>query len=113
MIDLSYNLPKLIYPSGFPKNDNYVVVPNGGGVGTTDWIDNNIPGVGDNWSVNGSPTLSIVTGNGFVGNAQRIVATQGGHDDGINAFIYNEVGSEIGILENNRSYTLHFHNSLL
>ncbi len=47
-------------------------VTNGGGVGTTDWVDTNTDGLGDNWS-KGNVEVSIVTGNGFNGNAQRAV----------------------------------------
>ncbi len=54
------------------------LVTNGGGTGTTDWIDTDDNGVADDWQVIGGAlhTASIVTGNGFVGNAQRLV-----HDD--------------------------------
>jgi len=38
-----------------------------------DWIDSNTNGLADEWTQNASfLTPSIVTGNGFVGNAQRI-----------------------------------------
>ena len=38
----------------------------------TNWVDNNGDGVPDYWSTGNSPVLSVVTGNGFSGNAQRI-----------------------------------------
>jgi hypothetical protein len=47
---------------------------NGGAAGHTDWIDTNEDGRADNWDQVTSSTAiwSIVTGNGFTGNAQRI-----------------------------------------
>lgn len=44
-----------------------------------DWVDTNSDGIADGWQRNyGTENCSIVTGNGFTGNAQRMVATTGG-----------------------------------
>lgn len=49
---------------------------NSGGDGTTDWIDTNTDGLADNWTSNhGTNIFTIVTGNGFTGNAQRFQKT--------------------------------------
>jgi len=49
------------------------LVLNGGGSETTDWIDSDSDGIADGWvAFNGQP--SITSGNGFVGNAQRLYA---------------------------------------
>lgn len=51
-------------------------VQNGGYITTTDWIDSNTDGIADDFNIpNGTP--SIITGNGFNGNAQRVQATSG------------------------------------
>jgi len=55
----------------------FVPVPNAGADGTTDWDDNTTPGVGDNWAFNGNGAASKVTGNGFVGDAQRFTKVGG------------------------------------
>jgi len=52
-----------------------VIVQNAGGTATTDWVDSNSDGLGDEWNKLGTPTTTIVTGNGFYGNAQRIDCT--------------------------------------
>ena len=46
---------------------------NCGAPGTTDWVDSASDGLADDWSQTGVYTISpsIVTGNGFTGNAQR------------------------------------------
>jgi hypothetical protein len=45
-------------------------VPNSGGGGTTDWVDTNLDGLADYYTLSvATPTL--VTGNGFTGRAQR------------------------------------------
>ena len=48
---------------------------NSGAPGLTDWVDTFADGLADNWAaVDGAVcTYSIVTGNGFTGNAQRII----------------------------------------
>lgn len=48
------------------------MIVNGGFEGTTDWIDTNGDGLADGFSTTNLSGCSIVTGNGFVGNAQRI-----------------------------------------
>ena len=51
---------------------------NCGGVGQTDWIDSNGDGLANTlakFDANVVSTFSIVTGNGFVGNAQRVYIT--------------------------------------
>ncbi len=50
-------------------------VLNSGGASTTDWVDTNTDGLADNWTESqaGSYTPTIVTGNGFTGNAQRLL----------------------------------------
>lgn len=52
------------------------LVANSGNSNTTDWIDSNSDGISDgfsNWGYGGSTiTPSIVTGNGFADNAQRV-----------------------------------------
>jgi len=45
---------------------------NAGAEGQTDWADGNSDGLADSWTVLGSPVTTIVTGNGFVGDAQKI-----------------------------------------
>jgi hypothetical protein len=44
---------------------------NSGGPGQTDWVDSDSDGVANEWWVGWGGTPSIVTGNGFTGNAQR------------------------------------------
>jgi len=53
---------------------------NSGADGLTDWVDSNSDGKADYWDSGfGSPVMSIVTGNGFTGNAQRLaLAASGG-----------------------------------
>lgn len=44
----------------------------------TDWTDTNLDGVADDWTfASGAGACSIVTGNGFSGNAQRITHVNG------------------------------------
>lgn len=60
------------YPIGlFNKAPSEIIVKNAGGNNTTDWI-NPTDGLAEFWSTRLSPITSIVTGNGFVGNAQRM-----------------------------------------
>lgn len=51
------------------------MVVNSGAPGTTDWVDTNVDGRADDWNqVTANVCIwSIVTGNGFTGNAQRFV----------------------------------------
>lgn len=59
-----------------PVSDRVLVgLVNAGGVNTTDWVDTNTDGLADNWTVLNIPTATIVTGNGFTGNAQRVDRT--------------------------------------
>ncbi len=53
------------------------LIINGGGSGTTDWVEGGYSGLGNYWSTPGSYyiTPTIVTGGGFSGNAQRITTT--------------------------------------
>lgn len=46
---------------------------NSGVAGMTDWVDSNSDGLADGWATSLNPICSIVTGNGFIGNAQRII----------------------------------------
>lgn len=52
------------------------LVTNSGAAGTTDWVDSNSDGLADDWAKgsynNSRYSASIVTGNGFAGNAQRM-----------------------------------------
>lgn len=60
---------------------DYIYIPlelstNSGAAGMTDWVDSNSDGLADGWGGGyGLETYSIVTGNGFTGNAQRVVAS--------------------------------------
>jgi hypothetical protein len=49
---------------------------NAGEVGGTDWLDSNLDEVPDLWEALANETISIVTGNGFTGNALRCVMSQ-------------------------------------
>jgi len=69
------------------------LVPNGGGLNATDWIDTNADGLADRFTSSGG-TTSIVTGNGFLGRAQRILST------GTNALVYSEFSFPTGIVYN-------------
>lgn len=60
-------------------------VPNGGGAGANDWINPTAGLAEDWWNSSGTMTYSIVTGNGFAGNAQRADNASGG-----SAFIAND-----------------------
>ena len=56
---------------------------NSGAPGLTDWVSTTTPGLGDGWLAHFNPSLygcifTIVTGNGFTGNAQRAVANGSG-----------------------------------
>lgn len=54
------------------------LVTNSGAAGTTDWVDSNSDGLADDWSIpyySSQAQTTIVTGNGFSGNAQRIQNT--------------------------------------
>ena len=53
-------------------------VTNGGASGQTDWTDTNEDGLADSWLK--AQTATIVTDNGFTGNAQRI-ENDGGHSN--------------------------------
>ncbi|MGN6645029.1 MAG: LamG domain-containing protein [Cytophaga sp.] len=58
---------KCDYRKGVPAQ-RYIIVPN-----AFAWVDSNGDGLGDFWLIGGG-TPSIVTGNGFAGRAQRLVA---------------------------------------
>jgi hypothetical protein len=64
------------YLSKIPNK--YYPLSNGGADGTTDWI-NPTNGVGEDWDLSSYTWASgsIVTGNGFTGNAQRMDVTTG------------------------------------
>lgn len=51
------------------------LIANGGYPGSTDWVDSNSDGVADDFSVGGTGSGSIITGNGFSGRAQRLDGT--------------------------------------
>lgn len=55
-----------------PLGDN--LIANGGAADTTDWVDTDSDGLADSFTEGGmgSTDFSIVTGNGFTGNAQRM-----------------------------------------
>lgn len=65
------------------------LVTNGGAVGATDWIDSDADGLADTirpWRAGGVAaymSYSIVTGNGFTGNAQRCVVVSPGTYGGL------------------------------
>lgn len=94
---LTHNGKVLKYQS--PKQ---IIVTNGGGIGTTDWVDSNSDGLADNWRNEyiGGLTYSIVSGNGFSGNAQRCIASGGAPNYGIS------YGSKI--IVKNKSYKVTF-----
>lgn len=56
------------------------IILNAGAYGQTDWVDSNSDGLADSWLFysTGTGTKSIVTGNGFTGNAQRFGCTESG-----------------------------------
>jgi hypothetical protein len=54
---------------------------NAGGIGETDWVDSNTDGLADDFNKSGDYTASRVTGNGFVGNAQRLEKPTGTYVD--------------------------------
>jgi len=57
---------------------NPELISNAGAPGQTDWVDSNSDGLADNWNDSyGTASKSIVTGNGFTGNAQRFSLTSG------------------------------------
>lgn len=74
-----------------PTKKTQIIVPNGGGIGATDWVDSNEDGLADNWSSIGTPAHSIVINNGFIGNAQRVERLLD------NAFIYGGLTVQQGI----------------
>lgn len=51
------------------------LITNGGYSGSTDWVDSNEDGVADGFTVGGTGSGSIITGNGFIGRAQRLSGT--------------------------------------
>lgn len=70
------------------------LVTNSGAPGATDWVDTNTDGVADDWlHPSGIGTPSIVTGNGFIGNAQRLE-----HVNGANSYFEYRTGvtAEVG-----------------
>ena len=66
-------------------------VANGGGNNATDWIDTNEDGLADDWTKTADGQCSIVTGNGFSTNAQRIYASVT-----INTYLYCSEPVEAG-----------------
>ncbi len=55
------------------SDDTPISVPNSGGNGTSDWYDGNGDGLADGWYKSDvNKIATIVTGNGFTGNAQRV-----------------------------------------
>ncbi len=65
---------------------NTLIIPNSGRVGTTDWI-NPTDGFADGWSNGSSSGIgSIVTGNGFTGNAQRAEAVPATYSFSLNTY---------------------------
>ena len=60
------------FPTTLNEEIGSEILINSGTSGNTDWVDSNADGLADDFFVtNATPT--IVTGNGFIGNAQRIV----------------------------------------
>ena len=57
------------------------LITNAGATGQTDWTDSNSDGLANNWTKSGDASASIVTGNGFSGNAQRISGGSGVNQD--------------------------------
>ncbi len=63
-----------------------LIIPNAGNSSTTDWVDSNSDGEPDMWSHSAAHlTPSIVTGNGFTGNAVRLDFLSNPSDD--NSFV--------------------------
>lgn len=70
------------------------LLTNSGCAGMTDWVDTNGDGVADGWAkFYGSEICSIVTGNGFTGNAQRLDASVGGTAQAIRHSAQGRLGS--------------------
>jgi hypothetical protein len=76
------------FPTQISQSTN--ILKNTGTPETTDWVDTNSDGLADNMALSGFPVPSIVTGNGFVGNAQRITSTA----TGANGIYYLGTGLE-------------------
>ena len=74
--------------------------------GGTDWVDTDSNGVADNWTVYANMTGSIVTGNGFKGNAQRCVYTDGEAGYLRNVIIDDNIGAKFRIRFKYRSSQL-------
>jgi hypothetical protein len=64
-LNIDYSLGGITYSPNLYANTG---VP-----GQADWEDSNTDGLADGWTVVGNGTASIVTGNGFRGNAQKLV----------------------------------------
>jgi len=64
----SGDLHKIYLISGNTFGSNLII--NGGGDGTTDWYP--YSGLADMWSTKITGSVSVVTGHGFTGNAQRL-----------------------------------------
>lgn len=99
-----WSKPKITDSSDKKENEltaNAVV--NGGAGNTTDWVDSNADGLADSWrkyAFFGTNTASIVTGNGFMGNAQRLECTSSGSDQNIS--------TNTNIITIGKKYILHF-----
>lgn len=68
------------------------MIINSGNMDTTDWIDSNGDGLGDYFTIVGDLTPTIVTGNGFNGNAQRFECNNSGNAHSFASQTYLEMG---------------------
>ena len=66
--DARYKIPSFEHKQQLGDN----IITNGGASGATDWVDTNADGVADGFTSTNVSGCSIVTGNGFTGNAQRL-----------------------------------------
>lgn len=80
---------------------------NSGASGMTDWVDSNGDGLADGWAVVNAST-SIVSGNGFTGNAQRIdVSNNSGYlTTGISTMYLGKTYTFSGKYRSNNTWTI-------
>lgn len=76
-IELSAGTTHYLYLKTPGSSEVNSLVLNGGGNGTTDWVDVNSDGLADNWSATGpAATYSIINGTeGFSDRAQKVVCS--------------------------------------
>lgn len=98
---MSFPLPNILL-AGKKLTEIVLSVTNAGGINTTDWVDSNEDGTADNWTnLNESKNqASIVTGNGFTGNAQR--------NENLSASVSSYIRSDPFPVENGAVYEISF-----